>query len=165
MDLQRLGNDVADPHARGERAVRVLKHDLDLAPVAHQLRPAQLRDSPRRRSGSHRRSASPAAGSASRSSSCRSPNSPISPKVSPGATAKSMPSTALTQPILRRGKRAGADRKVFLQIVAAQAMAPTYFSFASWSSEPAARASNPRPRRRSTGSSSAQCGMACGQRG
>src|SRR5581483_2456933 len=34
------------------------------------------------------------------------PDSPISPRVSPAATAKSTPSTALTRPILRRGKGA-----------------------------------------------------------
>src|SRR5207248_7184880 len=34
------------------------------------------------------------------------PDSPITPSVSPGSTAKSMPSTALTQPILRRGNSA-----------------------------------------------------------
>src|SRR5207248_7306170 len=34
------------------------------------------------------------------------PDSPITPRVSPGSTAKSMPSTALTQPIWRRGKSA-----------------------------------------------------------
>src|SRR5437763_2301338 len=34
------------------------------------------------------------------------PDSPITPRVSPGSTAKSMPSTALTQPIWRRGNSA-----------------------------------------------------------
>src|SRR5436190_20069817 len=34
------------------------------------------------------------------------PDSPITPSVSPGSTAKSMPSTALTQPIWRRGNNA-----------------------------------------------------------
>src|SRR6202035_5713727 len=41
VDLQRFGNDIADPHARAERAVWVLEHHLDLAAVAHQLFPAQ----------------------------------------------------------------------------------------------------------------------------
>src|SRR5881392_360324 len=34
------------------------------------------------------------------------PDSPITPRVSPGSTAKSMPSTALTQPVWRRGNSA-----------------------------------------------------------
>src|SRR5207249_6151773 len=42
--FDRLGNDVAHPHARTERAVRVLEDDLDLAPVVLQVRAAQLRE-------------------------------------------------------------------------------------------------------------------------
>src|SRR6185437_5219923 len=42
VDLQRLGNDLADPHARAERAVRILEDDLHLAPVAHQFLAVQL---------------------------------------------------------------------------------------------------------------------------
>ena len=34
VGLQRLGDDLAHPHARAERAVGVLEHDLDLAPIA-----------------------------------------------------------------------------------------------------------------------------------
>src|SRR6266446_3618049 len=37
VDLQRLGYDVADPHARTKRAVGILEDHLDLAAVAHQL--------------------------------------------------------------------------------------------------------------------------------
>src|SRR5437588_10664304 len=39
------------------------------------------------------------------------PDSPITPRVSPGETAKSMPSTALTQPIWRRGNSATVTGK------------------------------------------------------
>jgi len=42
--FDRLADDVAHPHARTERAVRVLEHDLDLAPIVLQVRPPQLRD-------------------------------------------------------------------------------------------------------------------------
>src|SRR6266446_8434061 len=44
VNLQRLGHDVADPHARTERAVGVLEHDLDFAAVAHQLAALQPGD-------------------------------------------------------------------------------------------------------------------------
>src|SRR5262249_36914037 len=38
------GDDLADAHARGERAVWVLEYDLHFAPVAHQLRAGQFGD-------------------------------------------------------------------------------------------------------------------------
>ena len=37
MHLHRLGNDVADLHARIERAVRILEDDLDAAPKCPEL--------------------------------------------------------------------------------------------------------------------------------
>src|SRR5882757_9906246 len=43
------------------------------------------------------------------------PDSPITPRVSPGSTAKSTPSTALTQPILRRGNSAIVTGKCFVR--------------------------------------------------
>src|SRR5688572_15112201 len=43
------------------------------------------------------------------------PDSPITPSVSPAATVKSIPSTALTQPTLRRGKNAVLTAKCFVR--------------------------------------------------
>src|SRR4029453_12788612 len=43
VSLDRLGGDVAHPHAGAERAVGVLEDDLDLAAVALQARAAELR--------------------------------------------------------------------------------------------------------------------------
>src|SRR3954447_16764733 len=43
------------------------------------------------------------------------PDSPITPSVSPAATAKSIPSTALTHPTVRRGKSAVVTGKYFVR--------------------------------------------------
>ena len=42
--LDRLADDVAHAHAGAERAVRILEHDLDLAPIVLQLGSPQRRD-------------------------------------------------------------------------------------------------------------------------
>ncbi|MNC99792.1 hypothetical protein D3C83_181930 [compost metagenome] len=44
MDLQRLGDDVAHPHARTERAVRILEDHLHGTPVAHERGSLQAQD-------------------------------------------------------------------------------------------------------------------------
>ena len=44
VDLERLGDDVADGQARVERRVRVLEHDLQLAPVFAHLAALEARD-------------------------------------------------------------------------------------------------------------------------
>jgi hypothetical protein len=46
VDLQRMGDGLADRHRRVERRVRVLEHDLHAPPVLAQLPLAQLRDVP-----------------------------------------------------------------------------------------------------------------------
>ena len=46
VDLERLGDDVADAHARAERAERVLEDDLHGPAVRHQVRALEARDVP-----------------------------------------------------------------------------------------------------------------------
>src|SRR5262249_11537345 len=46
MDLDSLGDDAADPHARVERSVRVLEDDLHLAPQAPELAPREIGEPP-----------------------------------------------------------------------------------------------------------------------
>jgi len=44
VDLQRLTDDIADAHARAERAERILEHDLHGPAVGHEIRALEARD-------------------------------------------------------------------------------------------------------------------------
>src|SRR5262249_27719238 len=46
VGLDRLRDDVTDPHARTQRAERILEYDLHPAPVIHQLLAVELREVP-----------------------------------------------------------------------------------------------------------------------
>ena len=112
----RLGDDVADRHARIERAVRVLEDHLD-APAQRAQR------SPRRacvevdavEQDLARRSAARAAGCSGPIVVLPQPDSPTRPSVSPRRMSKLTPSTALTSPTVARNSAPSVDREVHLR--------------------------------------------------
>ncbi len=98
VQRERLGEHVADRHARVQRRVRVLEDDLHRAALRAQV--AAASSSPRSRPS--KRDAA-AVGSISRNTRRPSvdlpqPDSPTTPSVSPAARVKSTPSTARTAP-------------------------------------------------------------------
>ena len=96
MQQQRLGQHLADGHARVERAVGVLEDELGAGAGPAQLGARQRGEVAAGEADRCRRSARSGAAPAGRRSTCRSPNSPTSASVSPAPTESETPSTART---------------------------------------------------------------------
>ena len=92
---------VAGRQARVHRRVRILEDRLDVPTVRPHGAGLELGDVFAARAGCARPWARSASARSCRSSTCRSPNSPTRPSVSPLAMAKLTPSTALTSPTRR----------------------------------------------------------------
>ena len=96
MRPERLADDVADRHARVQRRERILEHDLHVALQRPQLRGRELAEI----AAEHGRRGPPSTGTSLRiaraSVDLPLPDSPTMPSVSPGASVRSTPSTALS---------------------------------------------------------------------
>ena len=96
VDGERVADDRADPPARVQGAVGVLEDHLDVAAHRPQLAPDEVRDVPARRSGSSREVRSYSRAMHRARVDLPHPVSPTRPRVSPGRTSRSTPSTACT---------------------------------------------------------------------